>query len=277
MTARLANFLIRQADAAEQEKLFAQFWKIYVAGEEPDLKGYDNDSMTLMLLSENGESIAAARKRLAEAFRPFERSPADRQAASLVIFACAIAGLRKEVAIPQVPFTTEEFLDLNVGLAQEAVNSTARQSHLLITALIVNKYLKGVDQEAGLKATIEELLAAVKDSSEEGAYAREYKLRMLFWIAKALILRGDKYATNKLLGELIGLLALEHIGLLAARGFSILLKEDDLLNSQNYAVENRLSKQRVFSITVPQIVENFRSAAPGRNSLLYFINSANKY
>lgn len=47
---------------------------------------------------------------------------------------------------------------------------------------------------------------------------------------------------------------------MAARGFAVLLGEDELLNKQNYAVQRLLSKQKTFFLVVPKLVEVFRGS-----------------
>ena len=72
-------------------------------------------------------------------------------------------------------------------------------------------------------------------------------------------MKGDKIS-GALTLKLVDLLADPLYGAMAARGFAVLLGEDEFLNTQNYAVQRLLSKQKTFSLVVPKLVEEFKSA-----------------
>lgn len=159
-----------------------------------------------------------------------------------------------------------------ISKALNPLSAVARQNALLLAALIVNKDIPSIDKSPHIKSFIEELLSNPQPSANvlvgvnltlNQNSLSENRLRLLFWLAKALLLKGDKYASNNLLGQLIDMLGSESQGLLAARGFAVLLEENQFLNSENFAVVNGLWKQRVFAISVPRIVDGFKSADDG--------------
>jgi DNA repair/transcription protein MET18/MMS19 len=89
------------------------------------------------------------------------------------------------------------------------------------------------------------------------------KLQVVFWIAKALLMRGDHYGME-ITEKVAQLLGNRTFGPAASRGFAILLGEDEFLTKDNYAIVRPLMKQKVFSFCLPKIVDGFRNAGPGR-------------
>lgn len=72
-------------------------------------------------------------------------------------------------------------------------------------------------------------------------------------------MKGDKLS-DPLTLHLISLLSDPTYGVVSAQGFAVLLGEDELLNKQNYAIQRLLSKQKMFMLVVPKLVEGFKAA-----------------
>jgi DNA repair/transcription protein MET18/MMS19 len=85
-------------------------------------------------------------------------------------------------------------------------------------------------------------------------------LRVLFWVAKASLLRIDALSAQ-LLDTLLSLLPHPHYGLPTARGFSILLAPNELLSASNFVTIRLLHKQRLFAHCIPKLTGDFRAAA----------------
>jgi len=85
------------------------------------------------------------------------------------------------------------------------------------------------------------------------------KLQTLLWIAKAIVVRGDRYGTE-VTEKVIGLLGDKNYGPIASKGFAVLLGNDEFITKDNYAIIRPLTKQKIFTFCVPKIVEGFRIA-----------------
>ncbi len=88
----------------------------------------------------------------------------------------------------------------------------------------------------------------------------ESSVRVIFWIARALILRLIN--TDKILDQLLKLLNHPSYGSVSARGFSLLLAPDEVLTKENGVTIRLLAKQKVFNICATSIPPLFRSADP---------------
>lgn len=135
--------------------------------------------------------------------------------------------------------------------------------HLHIIGLITNKWIKAPTDAQPLQQIIRQLLESIfeADPKEFNELVGE-KLRITFWICKALVLRGDKFGME-VTGKLLELLGNSAYGATTSKGFAALLGEDDFLNKENYAVVRLLTKQKIFAFCVPKIVDGFKGASSG--------------
>jgi DNA repair/transcription protein MET18/MMS19 len=138
-------------------------------------------------------------------------------------------------------------------------------AHLYIVALLANKWIGETADADSLRKTMDGFLESVFASISNPPASDDTtgeKLRVIFWIAKAMVVRGDKYGMD-ITAKLVELLGNNNYGPMASKGFAVLLGEDEFLNKENYAIIRLLTKQRVFSFCVPKIVDGFKSAGSG--------------
>lgn len=138
-----------------------------------------------------------------------------------------------------------------------------RMGHLHIIGLITNKWIKAPTDAQPLQQIVRQLLDSIFEADpKEFSEPVGEKLRIAFWICKALVLKGDKFGME-VTGRLLELLGNPAYGATASKGFAALLGEDDFLNKENYAVVRLLTKQKIFAFCVPKIVGGFRGASSG--------------
>ena len=101
------------------------------------------------------------------------------------------------------------------------------------------------------------VLNLISDSVQTGSLSQN-AIRIIFWIAKALILRLQSF--SEVLERLLGLLPNINYGTAVARGFGVLLAPDEAFSKENGARMRLLAKQKVFSVCIPQISKSYRDA-----------------
>lgn len=131
-----------------------------------------------------------------------------------------------------------------------------KTSYLRLLATIINKWLPP-SPSADLASN--EPISILMRPSLSSACPPEDTIRIAFWVTKAITMKGDKLG-DPLTLQLVDLLSDPTYGSMAARGFAVLLGEDELLNKQNYAVQRLLSKQKIFFLVVPKLVEVFKGS-----------------
>ena len=118
---------------------------------------------------------------------------------------------------------------------------------------MTNKFLLPHETDAVL-GILENLVLELSET----ASAPENAIRIVFWVAKGLILRLAH--TDEILERLLTLVSVTQSGLASARGFGLLLAPDEVLSKENGAKIRLLAKQKVFNICVPNIGKQFRTA-----------------
>lgn len=146
-----------------------------------------------------------------------------------------------------------------VRLAFSADLPISRQAILRQISLLANKFL--LPQETDV--VLEVLKNLILGLSETRA-ASENSVRVVFWVAKGLILRLAH--TDEILERLLNLLPVRECGSASARGFGLLLAPDEVLSKENGAKIRLLAKQKVFNICVPNIAKDFRTTNPATKS-----------
>ena len=119
--------------------------------------------------------------------------------------------------------------------------------------LLTNKFISNEETEK-LVHLMRELAAGLRETTK----VADNTVRILFWEAKGLILRLSH--TEEVLEHLLVLLSNVHCGYASARGFGLLLAQDEILSKENGAILRLLAKQKVFNICIPAITKGFRLA-----------------
>ena len=125
--------------------------------------------------------------------------------------------------------------------------------------LLTNKFLLPQDTDAVLGILKDLIMGLSQDTS-----ATENAVRVVFWVAKGLILRLAH--TDEILERLLNLLSVSGCGIASARGFGLLLAPDEVLSKEHGAKIRLLARQKVFSKCVPNIAQKFRTANPATKS-----------
>lgn len=111
---------------------------------------------------------------------------------------------------------------------------------------MINKFLPSTETYHVL-----DLLHNPSSVLQRGTVVSERTVPVMFWIAKALVLRLER--TDEVLQYLLSQLADSACGPSCAKGFEILLAPDELLSKDNGAIIRLLAGQRVFNACVPHI------------------------
>lgn len=240
VTGRLVRIITRDLDTEKQDMIIVNMFQLFVNYNRPS-----------NVITEKAEIVASK-------FRPLHKHTSKQAAGCTVVFASVLAAARREISLPVENLST--FLRNIVELAEAPKSPVHRLALLRIIGLVVNKWIKDpADSEQVKKITLD-LLASITSSNDTASEeALGEKLRIVFWIAKALLLRAEKFGMEVTL-SLVGLLNHPVIGATASRGFAVLLGEDEFLNKENYAVIRMLYKQRAFAQCVPKVVEGFKAA-----------------
>ncbi|KAL9036766.1 MAG: hypothetical protein Q9214_005995 [Letrouitia sp. 1 TL-2023] len=121
-----------------------------------------------------------------------------------------------------------------------------RQYVLRQVALMINKFVPSTETYHVL-----DLLRNPSSVLQKGTVVSERTVPVMFWIAKALVLRLER--TDEVLQYLLSQLADPAHGPSCAKGFEILLAPDELLSKDNGAIIRLLAGQKVFNACVPHI------------------------
>ncbi|KAL2870068.1 MET18/MMS19 family protein [Aspergillus lucknowensis] len=184
---------------------------------------------------------------------PFSQSTSEDQQRTMILSTYLLAGLPADSTLPH------SISDLLPDLAKRSITKTEPSTQLAILrhiALLVNKFLPKSELSTAT-GLFDSLLPLNPTTSESQTPADTIKT--IFWLSKSLILRLAP-TTTQILASLLSLLSSqdETIRTTAARGFAILLKDDDVLSPTNGANIRLLAKQRVFTTLTPLISANIR-------------------
>jgi len=185
---------------------------------------------------------------------PFSQNATADQERTMIVSTYLLAGLSKDCG-SLIPYTSTDFSGLLEDLVTRSVSDeTEPATHLAFLrhlALLVNKFLS--KQDLHLAETAFDGLVSGKEILSPGT------IRTVFWLSKALVLRLAP-TTAHILTSLLGLLSSpdQQTSATTARGFSILLSDDDVFSTTNGATIRLLSKQRVFTTVVPMISSRIR-------------------
>ncbi|KAJ5114468.1 hypothetical protein NUU61_000227 [Penicillium alfredii] len=185
---------------------------------------------------------------------PFAQTTNVDQERTIIISTYLLAGLSKDCG-PRIPHTSPDMSALLADISRRSVsNTTEPATHLAFLrhqALLANKFLS--KQDLSIAENLFDALVS-PDPSMKQQVLSPATIRTVFWLSKALVIRLAPTTTH-ILTSLLALLSSvdQQTSTTAARGFSILLSDDDVLSTTNGAIIRLLSKQRVFTTVIPLI------------------------
>lgn len=220
---RLCNLLVRSVSIQKQEQVAENIYKLFSAAD---------DFVPV----------------------PFAQGATADQERTIIISTYLLAGLSKDCS-NRIPYTSPNMSGLLSDLVQRCVSASEPATHLAFLrhlALLVNKFLSKEDLNIAEKL-FDSLLSSEKETYSPAT------IRAIFWLSKALVLRLAP-STTHILTSLMGLLSSpdQQTSTSTARGFSILLSDDDVLSATNGASIRLLCKQRVFTTVIPMISSRIR-------------------
>jgi DNA repair/transcription protein MET18/MMS19 len=186
---------------------------------------------------------------------PFSQAANEDQQRTMIISTYLLAGLPADCA--HLPYTGRDLSPLLSDLVTRSLTESEPPTHLAFlrhSALLVNKFLPKSELSIAT-----EILSNLFSAGAEEKTVPSGTIKMIFWLSKALILRLAPTSTE-ILTSLLSLLSSpdEMTSTTAARGFAILLKDDDVLSADNGANIRLLAKQRVFTTLTPLISNRIR-------------------
>ncbi|KAL4883714.1 RNAPII transcription regulator C-terminal-domain-containing protein [Aspergillus karnatakaensis] len=191
-----------------------------------------------------------------EEFQPvvFSQSASEDQQRTMILSTYLLAGLPSDSTLPH---STPDMSQLLSDIVQRSITTTDPSTQLAILrhiGLLVNKFLP--KSELSIATT---LLDSLLPNDTTTTTPSPETVKTTFWLSKALVLRLAP-TTTAILTSLLSLLSSpsESTSTTAASGFSILLKDDDVLSPTNGANIRLLAKQRVFTTLIPLISTKIR-------------------
>lgn len=194
---------------------------------------------------------------------PFSQSADANQQRTMIISTYLLAGLPADTA--KLPYSSPNMSALLFDITKRSITECEPSTHIALLrhlALLVNKFLPKSD--LGIAS---DLFDSLLPPGAEAEKLSPEKLATILWLSKALVLRLAP-KTTQLLTSLLALLSSpdEATSTTTARGFAILLRDDDVLSPANGANIRLLSKQRVFTTLVPLISTRIREVNVSTNA-----------
>ncbi|KAK5171553.1 hypothetical protein LTR04_001809 [Oleoguttula sp. CCFEE 6159] len=173
---------------------------------------------------------------------------------TVILLTYFVAALRKEAPLPSSP---QHMLRTKIAFCTQgqSVSPQARAASLRQISLIINKFIATSELQPTISALLsdpEDILLPTK--------LDDNRIRIVFAITKALILRNHHATLSKLIPSILDLLPDPTRGTLVALGFSTLLSPDDILIKENHCIISSLRYQKVFTLTIPTIASSVRTA-----------------
>lgn len=189
---------------------------------------------------------------------PFAGTTSESQRKTMILSTYLLAGLPKTTS--KLPYNTHDMRSLLQELVRLSISEEDQSTHLALLrhlALLVNKFLSNNE----LALLMPDILSSLLPSGNQQKQLTPATVRTIFWLSKALILRLAPQTTD-LLMSLLSLLSSPDplTSSTSARGFALILSNDDILSSANGANIRLLAKQRVFATVLPLISTNIRAA-----------------
>ena len=194
---------------------------------------------------------------------PFAQSASEDHQRTMIVSTYLIAGLSKECT--NIPYTSPNMSDLLSDLIQRSIAASEPATNLAFLrhlSLLVNKFLSKEDLHLAAEKFDSLLPPGTEDQKLSPAV-----IKTVFWLSKALVLRLAP-TTIDILKTLLSLLLSsdEVTSTTAARGFAVLLSDDEILSPTNGANIRLLSKQRIFTTVIPLISDRIRQVNVAGNN-----------
>ena len=194
---------------------------------------------------------------------PFAQSASEDHQRTMIVSTYLIAGLSKECT--NIPYTSPNMSDLLSDLIQRSIAASEPATHLAFLrhlSLLVNKFLSKEDLHLAAEKFDSLLPPGTEDQKLSPAV-----IKTVFWLSKALVLRLAPTTTDILKSLLSLLLSSDEVtSTTAARGFAVLLSDDEILSPTNGANIRLLSKQRIFTTVIPLISDRIRQVNVAGNN-----------
>lgn len=189
---------------------------------------------------------------------PFAETTSEPQRQMMILSTYLLAGLPK--ATTNLPYTTPDMRSLLHELVKLSIAEKKQSTHIAFLrhlALLINKFLPNKE----LPLIMPDILSSLLPSDSQEKQLSPATIGTIFWISKALILRMAPQ-TTELLTSLLSLLSSPDpsTSSTSARGFYLILCDDDILSPTNGANIRLLAKQRVFTTLLPLLSTNIRAA-----------------
>ena len=194
---------------------------------------------------------------------PFAQSASEDHQRTMIVSTYLIAGLSKECT--NIPYTSPNMSDLLSDLIQRSIAASEPATNLAFLrhlSLLVNKFLSKEDLHLAAEKFDSLLPPGTEDQKLSPAV-----IKTVFWLSKALVLRLAPTTTDILKTLLSLLLSSDEVtSTTAARGFAVLLSDDEILSPTNGANIRLLSKQRIFTTVIPLISDRIRQVNVAGNN-----------
>ncbi|CAN6632568.1 DNA repair/transcription protein Met18p/MMS19 [Trichomonascus vanleenenianus] len=151
-------------------------------------------------------------------------------------------------AVPPPSGVIVSFATQLVAVIADSRSPFVRSGYLRLLTLVINKWFaKDASSEV-----VEHLLAE-PDSL--------HILEAQAYVAKALVMKNEPIAYDKLCSKFVMLLQSPQFGAAASKLIAIPIFDDPVLNKQNKLTVRLLYKQRYFSFVLPHIIDGFRASS----------------
>ncbi|PWY71088.1 ARM repeat-containing protein [Aspergillus sclerotioniger CBS 115572] len=187
---------------------------------------------------------------------PTASSPSDNHRRTMILSTYLLASLPRDLynEPPKSPILISQDLITLTSLCISETEPATQLAFLRHLALYVNKILEKEHLD-----TATALFDSVLPPDVQDPKLSPSQIKTIFWLSKALVLRLAP-KTTQILTTLLKLLSStdEETSTTAARGFALLLRDDEVLSTANFANIRLLSKQRVFTTLIPLISSRIR-------------------
>ena len=137
---------------------------------------------------------------------------------------------------------------------QDGFTVGTRIATLQQISLVLNKFLSTADIQTVLDPVLHHPMNLLQTEN-----LNSNSIRVVFAMFKGLMLRNSA-AISEIYPQLLSALSDPTNGRNIAHGFSTLLQPDEVLTKENYCIVSALHKQKIFSILVPSLSNDFRQA-----------------